>query len=74
MMANYNANYFFRDHMSFISEMKVLIQSDELAKDVAGAEALLEHHQEHKVSVNHMQIIVRIVRLIMVFTGLYRCF
>lgn len=35
--------------MSFISEMKVLIQSDELAKDVAGAEALLEHHQEHKV-------------------------
>jgi hypothetical protein len=35
--------------MSFINEMKVLIVSDELAKDVAGAEALLEHHQEHKV-------------------------
>ena len=29
--------------------MKVLIQSDELAKDVAGAESLLERHQEHKV-------------------------
>lgn len=30
--------------------MKVLIQSDELAKDVASAESLLERHQEHKVS------------------------
>ena len=29
--------------------MKVLIQSDELAKDVASAESLLERHQEHKV-------------------------
>ena len=29
--------------------MKVLIQSDELAKDVAGAEALLDRHNEHKV-------------------------
>lgn len=38
-----------RDHISFISEMKVLIQSDELAKDVASAESLLERHQEHKV-------------------------
>uniref|UniRef100_A0A914HTI7 Uncharacterized protein n=1 Tax=Globodera rostochiensis TaxID=31243 RepID=A0A914HTI7_GLORO len=27
---------------------KVLIQSSELAKDVAGAEPLLEQHQEHK--------------------------
>ena len=25
------------------------MQSDELAKDVAGAKALLERHQEHKV-------------------------
>ena len=39
-----------RDHISFINEMKVLIQSDELAKDVASAESLLERHQEHKVS------------------------
>lgn len=29
--------------------MKAIIQADELAKDVAGAEALLERHQEHKV-------------------------
>ncbi|XP_074621265.1 spectrin alpha chain, non-erythrocytic 1-like [Acropora palmata] len=38
----------YRDHISFINEMKVLIQSDELAKDVASAESLLERHQEHK--------------------------
>lgn len=42
--------YIVRDHISFINEMKVLIQSDELAKDVASAESLLERHQEHKVS------------------------
>ena len=41
---------FVRDHISFINEMKVLIQSDELAKDVASAESLFERHQEHKVS------------------------
>jgi hypothetical protein len=29
--------------------MKAIIGADELAKDVAGAEALLEKHQEHKV-------------------------
>ena len=29
--------------------MKTVIQADELAKDVAGAEAFLERHQEHKV-------------------------
>lgn len=28
--------------------MKAIISADELAKDVAGAEALLERHQEHK--------------------------
>ncbi len=28
--------------------MKTVISADELAKDVAGAEALLERHQEHK--------------------------
>ena len=42
--------YHIRDHISFINEMKVLIQSDELAKDVASAESLLERHQEHKVN------------------------
>ena len=29
--------------------MKAVILADELAKDVAGAEALLDIHQEHKV-------------------------
>lgn len=29
--------------------MKAVISADELAKDVAGAEALLESHQEHRV-------------------------
>lgn len=28
--------------------MKTIISADELAKDVAGAESLLERHQEHK--------------------------
>lgn len=28
--------------------MKTVMSADELAKDVAGAEALLERHQEHK--------------------------
>ncbi len=39
----------FRDYTTFVCEMQVLISSDELAKDVAGAKALLERHQEHKV-------------------------
>lgn len=38
----------FRDLMSWMNDMKAIIQADELAKDVAGAEALLERHQEHK--------------------------
>ncbi|XP_065209601.1 spectrin alpha chain isoform X2 [Planococcus citri] len=38
----------FRDLTSWINDMKAIIQADELAKDVAGAEALLERHQEHK--------------------------
>ena len=29
--------------------MKSLIETDEVAKDVAGAEMLIERHQEHKV-------------------------
>ena len=35
--------------MSWVSDTKTIISADELAKDVAGAEALLERHQEHKV-------------------------
>uniref|UniRef100_T1IUQ9 Spectrin alpha chain n=1 Tax=Strigamia maritima TaxID=126957 RepID=T1IUQ9_STRMM len=38
----------FRDLISWINDMKSIISADELAKDVAGAEALLERHQEHK--------------------------
>ena len=39
----------YRDLVSWIHDMKTIISADELAKDVAGAEALLERHQEHKV-------------------------
>ena len=49
----YNLHRFlsdFRDLVSWIHDMKTIISADELAKDVAGAEALLERHQEHKVS------------------------
>ncbi|XP_053212819.1 spectrin alpha chain-like [Panonychus citri] len=38
----------YRDLTSWINDMKSIINADELAKDVAGAEALLERHQEHK--------------------------
>lgn len=38
----------YRDLISWINDMKSIISADELAKDVAGAEALLERHQEHK--------------------------
>lgn len=38
----------YRDLISWIGDMKAVIGADELAKDVAGAEALLESHQEHK--------------------------
>lgn len=42
----------FRDLTSWVTEMKALINADELANDVAGAEALLDRHQEHKVVIN----------------------
>ncbi|KAL8606296.1 hypothetical protein ACOMHN_024191 [Nucella lapillus] len=38
----------FRDLVSWVGDMKAIIAADEMAKDVAGAEALLERHQEHK--------------------------
>uniref|UniRef100_A0A452IVG0 Spectrin alpha chain, non-erythrocytic 1 n=1 Tax=Gopherus agassizii TaxID=38772 RepID=A0A452IVG0_9SAUR len=40
--------FYFRDLTSWVTEMKALINADELANDVAGAEALLDRHQEHK--------------------------
>ncbi|VDN60745.1 unnamed protein product [Dracunculus medinensis] len=48
---SYNLHRFladYRDLSSWINDMKAVISADELAKDVAGAEALLESHQEHK--------------------------
>ncbi|XP_032452714.1 spectrin alpha chain isoform X2 [Nasonia vitripennis] len=38
----------YRDLVSWMNNMRAIISADELAKDVAGAEALLERHQEHK--------------------------
>ncbi|XP_012266103.2 spectrin alpha chain isoform X2 [Athalia rosae] len=38
----------YRDLVSWMNDMRAIISADELAKDVAGAEALLERHQEHK--------------------------
>ncbi|XP_035766449.1 spectrin alpha chain, non-erythrocytic 1 [Neolamprologus brichardi] len=43
----------FRDLTSWVTEMKALINADELANDVAGAEALLDRHQEHKCKVKY---------------------
>ncbi|XP_066294858.1 spectrin alpha chain, non-erythrocytic 1-like isoform X6 [Branchiostoma lanceolatum] len=37
-----------RDLVSWCNEMRALVSADELAKDVPGAEALLDKHQEHK--------------------------
>ena len=48
----------FRDLMSWIQDMKNIISADELAKDVAGAEALLEKHQEHKVRARMLCIVI----------------
>jgi len=42
----------YRDLMSWISSMKSLICTDELATDVTGAEALLERHQEHRTEID----------------------
>jgi len=42
----------YRDLMSWINSMKGLIESDELAIDVTGAEALLERHQEHRTEID----------------------
>merc|ERR1719159_2095924 len=42
----------YRDLMSWVSSMKSLICTDELANDVTGAEALLERHQEHRTEID----------------------
>ena len=38
----------FRDLMNWYHEMSAVMSADELAKDVSGAEALIERHSEHK--------------------------
>ncbi|XP_060065678.1 spectrin alpha chain-like isoform X1 [Ylistrum balloti] len=38
----------FRDLISWVHDMKAIISADDLAKDVAGAEALVDRHHEHK--------------------------
>ncbi|XP_071500194.1 spectrin alpha chain, non-erythrocytic 1-like [Diadema antillarum] len=45
----------YRDTIAWISDMKNLINADELAKDVPGAEALMERHQEHKGEIDAHQ-------------------
>lgn len=40
-----SGNLVSRDLMSWINGIRGLVSSDELAKDVTGAEALLERHQ-----------------------------
>ena len=42
----------FRDLMFWISGMKSLINSEEMATDVTVAEALLERHQEHRTEID----------------------
>lgn len=41
--------------------MKAIISADELAKDVAGAEALLERHQEHKVCLGFLLVNITVI-------------
>lgn len=41
----YNSSSVHRDLMSWINGIRGLVSSEELAKDVTGAEALLERHQ-----------------------------
>lgn len=52
---SYNLHRFLADYRElcdWIKGMRVLIGASELAKDVAGAEALLESHQEHKSEID----------------------
>lgn len=51
-----------RDLVSWINSMKVIITADELAKDVAGAETLLERHQEHKGEIDAREDSFRVTK------------
>ena len=39
-------------HSLWISDMKTVIQADELPQDIAGAEELLARHSEHKMELD----------------------
>ena len=55
LLDSYDLQRFFsdyRDLMDWISNMKSLINSEEMATDVTVAEALLERHQEHRTEVD----------------------
>lgn len=43
--------------MSWINGIRGLVSSDELAKDVTGAEALLERHQVHKMCCGQITLV-----------------
>ncbi|KAI5631907.1 spectrin repeat domain-containing protein [Phthorimaea operculella] len=49
----------YRDLMSWMSDIRALIAADDLAKDVPGAEALLERHQEHKGEMDARSDVIR---------------
>ncbi|XP_065916481.1 spectrin alpha chain, non-erythrocytic 1-like [Dysidea avara] len=49
----------YRDLSSWMHEMSVLLKSEELAKDVAGAEALLQRHNEHKGKLDAREDVIK---------------
>lgn len=55
LAASFDLQRFFNDHRgstSWIADMKALLTADELATDVAGADALLQRHQEHRSEID----------------------
>ncbi|XP_067948494.1 spectrin alpha chain-like isoform X2 [Watersipora subatra] len=42
----------YRDLKGWINTMTILVSNDELAKDVVGAEAVLERHREHRAEID----------------------
>ena len=38
----------FRELLSWVNDMKALLSADELAKDMSGAETMLQRHRERK--------------------------
>ena len=49
-----------RDLTLLINDMKAVIAANDLAKDVSGAEALFERHQEHKPKLMHEKIVLEL--------------